>query len=277
MHRFALFFFFSIAALLPHFVLADEVRESSSETVKNFQYKTALQSSQAAIGRTLDDYLLTNQHGRSLRLSDFKGKPLVLSLVYTSCYHICPMTTRHLSKVVEKARDALGHDSFSVAVLGFDAQYDTPQAMLSYAKKQGIQDKDWFLLSADSDTINALSKQLGFLFFTSPSGFDHIVQASVIDADGVVYTQVYGEVFETPLLVEPLKDLVLGRPKPGQTFLDELVDKVRFFCTAYDPSRDGYQFDYSLFVGLVIGALIILSGFFFIFAELLKRRRLNKS
>lgn len=277
MHRFALFFFFSIAALLPHFVLADEVRESSSETVKNFQYKTALQSSQAAIGRTLDDYLLTNQHGRSLRLSDFKGKPLVLSLVYTSCYHICPMTTRHLSKVVEKARDALGHDSFSVAVLGFDAQYDTPQAMLSYAKKQGIQDKDWFLLSADSDTINALSKQLGFLFFTSPSGFDHIVQASVIDADGVVYTQVYGEVFETPLLVEPLKDLVLGRPKPGQTFLDELVDKVRFFCTAYDPSRDGYQFDYSLFVGLVIGALIILSGFFFIFAELFKRRRLNKS
>ena len=277
MHRFALFFFFSIAALFAHFVLADEVRESSSETVKNFQYKTALQSSQAAIGRTLDDYLLTNQHGRSLRLSDFKGKPLVLSLVYTSCYHICPMTTRHLSKVVEKARDALGHDSFSVAVLGFDAQYDTPQAMLSYAKKQGIQDKDWFLLSADSDTINALSKQLGFLFFTSPSGFDHIVQASVIDADGVVYTQVYGEVFETPLLVEPLKDLVLGRPKPGQTFLDELVDKVRFFCTAYDPSRDGYQFDYSLFVGLVIGALIILSGFFFIFAELFKRRRLNKS
>ena len=34
----------------------------------------------------------------------FNGKPLVLSLLYTSCYHICPMTTRHLSKVVEKAR-----------------------------------------------------------------------------------------------------------------------------------------------------------------------------
>ena len=109
------------------------------------------------------------------------------------------------------------------------------------------------------------------------SGFDHIVQASVIDAEGVVYTQVYGEVFETPLLVEPLKDLVLGRPKPGQTFFEELVDKVRFFCTAYDPSRDGYQFDYSLFVGLIIGALTILSGLAFILMEVLKGKRLDSS
>lgn len=277
MLRFVLLLFLVVSTTLPHSVFADEVAGSGSDTVKNFQYKTALQSSQAAIGRTLHDYLLTDQHGRSLRLSEFKGKPLVLSLVYTSCYHICPMTTRNLSKVVEKARDALGHDSFSVAVLGFDAQHDTPQAMISYAKKQGVEENGWYLLSADSDTINALSKQLGFLFFTSPNGFDHIVQASVIDAEGSVYTQVYGEVFETPLLVEPLKDLVLGRPKPGQTLLDELVNKVRFFCTAYDPSRDGYRFDYSLFVGLVIGAMIILSGFFFVFAELLKRRRLNKN
>ena len=95
--------------------------------------------------------------------------------------------------------------------------------------KTGVDKADWFLLSADGDTINALSKQLGFLFFTSPNGFDHIVQASVIDADSVIYTQVYGEVFDTPLLVEPLKDLVLGRPKPGQTLLDELVNKVPLF------------------------------------------------
>jgi protein SCO1 len=268
---------FAISAAAPHFVSGDEAGAGGSGSVKNFQYKTALQSSQSAIGRTLDDYLLTDHNGRSVRFSDFKGKPLVLSLAYTSCYHICPMTTRHLSKVVEKAREALGHDSFSVAILGFDAYNDTPQAMISYAKKQGIEDKEWFLLSADSETINALSKQLGFLFFTSPNGFDHIVQASVVDAEGIVYTQVYGEVFETPLLVEPLKDLVLGRPKPGQTLLDELVDKVRFFCTAYDPSRDGYHFDYSLFIGLVIGAMIILSGLAFVLSELIKGRRLRKT
>lgn len=266
----------ALSAALPQFVSGDESETGGAGSVKNFQYKTALQSSQSAIGRALGDYILTDQHGRSVKFSDFRGKPLVLSLVYTSCYHICPMTTRNLHKVVEKARTALGGDSFSVAILGFDAQHDTPQAMLSYARKQGIENAAFHLLSADSDTVNALTKQLGFQFFTSPNGFDHIVQASVIDAEGVLYTQVYGEVFETPLLVEPLKDLVLDRPKPGQTFLDELVNKVRFFCTAYDPSRDGYQFDYSLFIGLTIGAFIILSGLLFVLLELLKRSRLDR-
>jgi len=276
------YFIAALAFTLSFFILPSTLSGAQSaaegqDSITKFQYKTALQSSQEAIGRTLDDFPLTDHEGRALSLSDFRGKPLVLSLVYTSCYHICPMTTRHLSKVVEKAREALGRDSFSVAVLGFDVQYDTPQAMVSYAKKQGIEDDDWFLLSADGDTVNTLTKQLGFLFFPSPNGFDHIVQTTVIDADGKIYRQVYGEVFETPLLVEPLKELVLGRPKPGQTLFAELVDKVRFFCTTYDPNRDGYHFDYSLFIGLAIGAFIILSGLTFVVIEILKGKKLKRA
>ena len=96
------------------------------------------------------------------------------------------------------------------------------------------------------------------MFFTSPNGFDHVVQATVIDADGVIYRQVYGEVFDTPLLVEPLKELLLGRPQPNQSLLSDLINKVRFFCTNYDPASDSYHFDYSLFIGMIIGAVIII-------------------
>ncbi len=248
-------------------VVAEESRTQARDSIQSYQYKSALAASQQAVGGKVGHYTLTDHTGRTLHLSELFGKPLVLSLVYTSCYHICPMTTRHLHSVVEKARAALGQDSFNVAVLGFDAYNDTPQSMGFYAKKQGIADSDWSLLSADPDTINKLTQQLGFLFYSSPNGFDHIVQASVIDADGVLYRQVYGEVFDTPLLVEPLKELVLGRPKPGQSMLDELVDKVRFFCTTYDPNRDGYHFDYSLFIGLAIGMLIIVSGGGFVIRE----------
>ena len=246
----ALILFAGPSALLP--------AEQAQDSVSQFQYKSALQASQQAIGTTPGDHPLTDDGGRALSLSDFKGKPLVLSLIYTSCYHICPMTTRHLAKVVEKAREALGTDSFAVALLGFDAQYDSPQAMRHFARKQGVDDAGWYLLSASPDTVNTLTRELGFVYFSSPNGFDHIVQATVIDADGRIYRQVYGEVFDTPLLVEPLKELVLGRPKPGQTFIADLVDKVRLFCTTYDPSRDAYHFDYSLFIGIAIGGLIII-------------------
>jgi len=243
------------------------------DPVKAFRYKEALQHSQDAIGKVLGNYPLTDDKGRALSMNDLRGKPLVLSLIYTSCSRVCPMTTRHLAKVVEKARDALGKDSFNVAVLGFDAYNDSPQAMAYFARKQGIDKRGWRLLSADPDTINALSKELGFEFYASPNGFDHITQVTVIDAEGRIYRQVYGGAFDTPLLVEPLKELVLGRSRPNQTVLSRMIDKVHFFCTSYDPVRDAYYFDYSLFIGMAIGASIILSVIILLVREVRQGRR----
>ncbi len=269
--------FLSLTALNWPVVGADQVWADSikpEESSQNFDYTTALKISQDAIGGQLGDYRLKDSTGKEISLADFRGRPLVLSLVYTSCYHICPMTSRYLAGVVGKAREALGQDSFAVATLGFDTQFDTPKAMRHFATQQGIDDiADWRLLSTDQNTIKALAKELGFIYFTTSDGFDHIVQATIIDAEGKVYRQVYGQVFDTPLLVEPLKELVLGRPKPGQTLLTELVDKVRFFCTTYDPSQDAYRFDYSMFIGLAIGLLIIVYTGIFMLREIRHGRK----
>ncbi len=245
----------------------------SVEKQAEFDYKKDLKTSQEAIGNILGDYKVSEAYDRVQSLANFRGKPLVLSLVYTACYEICPMTTRHLAEVVDKAREALGIDSFNTAVLGFDSRIDTPEAMRLFAVKQGIDDDPaWHLLSVKPDIVPALIKDLGFNYYPSSRGFDHIIQVSVIDSNGKLYRQVYGQAFSTPLLIEPLKDLVLGKPKPNQSLTDELVNKVRFFCTTYDPVRDGYYFDYSLFVGMLIGALIILSGIAFILKEALRRK-----
>ena len=53
------------------------------------------------------------------------------------------------------------------------------------------------------------------------------------------------------------------------------LDKVRFFCTTYDPARDAYIFDYSLFVGLFIGASIMLITLGMIIRESRKRKSLQ--
>ena len=264
--------FLLIGFMLPIHVGAIE-KGDQQKAIQTFQYKSALQASQDAIGQTISDHRFVNEQGISVSMASLRGKPLVISMVYSSCYKICPMTIRHLSKVVDKARDTLGEQSFNVAVIGFDTQYDSPQAMKYFAKQQGIDDKNWNILSADPDTINALIKQLGFQFFTSPNGFDHVVQATVVDAKGEIYRQVYGEVFETQLLVEPLIELVFNRPRPNQTMISSLIDKVRFFCTSYDPNSDSYHFDYSLFIGMFIGGLILLLTATFIVREYRRNRR----
>ena len=269
----ALLLFIPLHAVAVTYLSAE--KSVSDELKPAFDYDVALKTSQSAIGRQVANHTLTDAAGKPVKLEDFRGKPLVLSLVYTSCYQICPMTTRHLSKVVEKARDAMGDDSFSVAVIGFDTRVDTPDAMQYFANKQGISDKNWSLLSVNEQVLEALSNDLGFLYYPTSSGYDHLIQATIIDADGKVYRQVYGQVFDTPLLVDPLLELVLGRPQPEQSFISSLSDKIKLFCTTYDPRSDGYYFDYSFFVEIFVGITVIVAIVLFMRRELKKNNKLR--
>ena len=60
----------------------------------------------------------------------------MISLIFTSCHHICPSTTQHLQQVVSKAQDALDDDSFAVITVGFDTANDSPERMAEFGKKQ---------------------------------------------------------------------------------------------------------------------------------------------
>ncbi len=242
-----------------------------------FDYTAALRISQEAIGNRIGDYTVTGIDGRQMQLSELRGKPMVLSLIFTSCHQICPMTTRHLAQVVEKARAALGRDSFTVVTIGFDSQKDTPEAMRHFARQQGIDDAGWEIFSISAEDAANLTRDTGMIYFPSVRGFDHVIQATVIDAEGRIYRQVYGQTFATPLLVEPLKELVLGTPQPSQSVITDLFNKIRFFCTTYDPVRDDYYFDYSLFIGIFIGASIIVFGAVWVVRENRYRQRFGRS
>ena len=224
-----------------------------------YDAERALQISQAAVGQPLTDHTFIDQLNRQVSISQFSGKPLIISMIFTSCHHVCPTTTRHLLEAVLAAREALGEDSFAVLTIGFDTARDTPDAMRAFAREQRVDVADWYFLSTGREVIESLSKELGFLYFASARGFDHINQVTVIDRDGSVYRQVYGVNFELPWLVEPLKELVFNRPPSEQHFGSGLLDRIRLFCTVYDPASGRYEFDNSLFFQIAIGFVVVLS------------------
>jgi protein SCO1/2 len=235
-----------------------------------------VQVSQAAVGNTLQDFEFTDSHGRPVSLSRYHGKPLLVSLIFTSCHHVCPAITKHLASAVDAAREALGEDSFRVITVGFDTPVDTPDAMRVFANQQDIDDPDWDFLSASAVTMAGLVENVGFVYFPSPRGFDHVNQVTVVDRDGVVYRQVYGAAFDLPWLVEPLKELVFNRPQPGSHFTSDLLGRIKLFCTVYDPNTGRYKFDYSLFVGMGVGVLSVLAVFAYLLLEFLRARRRKK-
>jgi len=247
---FGLCFAVSAAAALD----APGQRPAKRAPTPEFDNKKALEISQAVIGRSVGAHALVLSDGRHVRLSDYRGKPLVISLVYTSCYHICPTTTQHLARVVRIARDALGDDSFHVLTVGFDTRNDNPVAMGQFARRQKVGVTGWDFAGTSASIMAQLTKDLGFIYAPAPHGFNHLIQATVIDAHGKVYRQVYGMSFDTPRLVEPLKELVYGKPASG-SLLSSLSNRIKLFCTVYDAANDRYRIDYSIFVGIIIGLI----------------------
>ena len=216
----------------------------------------ALALSQAAIGSTIRPHVLRDTGGQSFDLGSMRGKPLVVSMIYTSCHHICPTITQSLASAVDIGREALGEDSFAAVTIGFDWKVDTPDRMRIYAAERGIDVPEWHFLAGDETSIAALSKDLGFQFFASAKGFDHLTQTTIIDGDGVVYRQVYGVDIEPQAFVEPLKELVFDTPRDAGN-IEHWVDTFRLFCTVFDPNSGRYRFDYSIAMTIFVGVLCL--------------------
>lgn len=246
---------------------------SNADSPVKIDEAAALATSQAAIGREIGNYSFRDTRGQRVSLADLRGRPLVISMIYSSCADVCPVITQTLEDVDDIARDALGDDAYTIVTIGFDVSADNPVQMQSFARKYGVPvNEHWMFLSGDLLSVLGLSEDIGFQFFESPKGFDHLTQTTIVDAEGKVYRQIYGESFETPHFVEPLKSLVFGTATPFASVSD-LVNKVRLFCTIYDPTSDKYRFEYSIFFRLIVGATIILSMMTFIGRWLWQNRR----
>lgn len=218
----------------------------------------ALAISEAAIGRQTGDHRLLRSDGSTLTLSQLRGQPLVISLIYTSCATVCPVSTQTLKSSVAQARRTVGADTFRILTVGFDARNDTPRRLTAFARDHSIDgDPLWDVVSASPAALEALMEEVGFSYSGAAGGFEHVSQTTILDAGGRVYRQVYGDEFPLPVFMEPLKELVFGIRVSSFT-PTALADRLRFICTVYDPKTGRYRTDYAIYIGITAGAISLI-------------------
>ena len=173
---------------------------------------------------------------------------------------------------VETARKALGDDRFSVVSIGFNQPFDNPVAMAAFARQNGIDDPRWHFLTPRPNEVQALTERFGFVYEATPKGFDHVTQVSIVDPKGVIYRQVYGENFDLPMLVQPLKELLSGQASESFT-VENVWEKVKLYCTVYDPNSGGYRVNYGIFFEIFAGLTTLGAIAWVVIRELRRRPR----
>ena len=216
--------------------------------VARLDERAALVASQAVIGSVPPDFTLLNRHSRPVRLLEYRGKPLLVSFIYTACFTDCPTQTRTLQDAVKGLDRMLGPNQFNVVSIGFNQPFDSPPVLRSFAAKHRIDYPNWEFLSPHYLHVDALTRAYGFSLLETPAGFDHIVGVTVIDAQGRIVSHVYGKHITAQALGEPLRQLILFAPPDagGRLSVDEIIERIRILCTVYDPDTGEYRYDWTL-------------------------------
>ena len=131
------------------------------------------------------DFEMMASTGERVRLSDFRGRPVLLYFGYTFCPDACPTTLSELKKVMA----ALGPDADEVQVLmvSVDPLRDTPEALRTYLA--GF-DPSFIGLSGTEEEVLSAATMLGVYFNahegTTASGYlvDHTTTLMALDQDG---------------------------------------------------------------------------------------------
>ncbi|CAG0932406.1 MAG: hypothetical protein EFKGCFLK_01277 [Rhodocyclaceae bacterium] len=230
----------------PDKVSSRPLEPAAAPNVPVLDQEKALRLSQSVINRPVGDFTLLDRNETPVRLASYRGKPLLVSFIYTGCFDVCPTTTRNLQKAVTNTVATLGAGRFNVISIGFNQPFDSPSAMKAFAAQNGISIPNWDFLSPAPAIVEELTRAFGFSYVPTPAGFDHVVQVTLVDAEGKVYRQIYGEAPSADLLVEPMKQLVTGAPVAQTDAIADILDRVRILCSVYDPRTGQYRVSYAI-------------------------------
>src|SRR5712692_11060652 len=140
-----------LALLVVVFVLLLQSPQGMSQLLRSFIPGANLPVLQGTDlgGTPAPDFRLSDQFGKPVSLSQFKGKPVILTFLYTHCPDACPLTAEKLRAVMQN----LGSDAQRVAVLAVstDPKGDTMAAAVTFSKTHRMLNYWHYLLGTHEE------------------------------------------------------------------------------------------------------------------------------
>jgi protein SCO1 len=127
------------------------------------------------------NFSLTDQFGKQVSLAEFKGKPVVLTFLYTNCPDQCPLTAEKLHATLQE----LGNAAPNVEMLAVstDPARDTTSAALKFSQTHRMQDY-WHYLVGPKSKLAPIWSSYSIYAQPQQQTVNHSLGLYVIDKQG---------------------------------------------------------------------------------------------
>ncbi|MEJ6846842.1 SCO family protein [Sinorhizobium fredii] len=171
-------------------------------------------------------FTLQDAAGRTVRLSDLRGKVVVLNFVYANCPDVCPLHAERIAELQGMINQTPMKAMVEFVTITTDPKHDTDTVLREYGPAHGLDPVNWIFLTATQnqpeDSTRKIAESYGLKFTESEEGMQmHGIVTHVIDQNGRLRARFHGLKFEPVNLVVFVNALTNrtqkphGHPEPG--------------------------------------------------------------
>jgi protein SCO1/2 len=158
-----------------------------------------------AIGDAVPDVDFTDQNQQRVNFSQFAGKVLVLTFIYTRCPNpnYCFRLNSNLGRLQKRFFQHLGHDLVLLSLI-IDPEHDQGKTLTNYASIWRANPRGWHFLTGPLPEIQKATRMFGMDFWNGEGVVTHSFHTVVVDQRGKLAANLEGNQFTA----QQLGDLV---------------------------------------------------------------------
>ncbi|MBS0376818.1 MAG: SCO family protein [Proteobacteria bacterium] len=122
--------------------------------------------------------------GTRLELAALRGRPVVVTMFYSTCTSVCPMLTLAMQRALA-ALDPGEQAAVRFVMVSLDAERDDPARLAEFAQSHHLG-APFLVAHAGAADVRAIAAALGIRYRQLPDGsFSHASVLTLLDRDGV--------------------------------------------------------------------------------------------
>ena len=164
------------------------------------------------VGQAAPDFSLTDQNREQIKLSQFAGKVVAITFVYTRCPfpNFCFRLTNNFARLQKRFAREMGRGLILLTIT-LDPVHDQPESLAEYGRTWNIDREGWHLLTGPPAEVQKFCERFGVAFFPDEGQLIHSLHTLIIDRQGKLAANLEGNEFTA----EELGDLVESVLKSG--------------------------------------------------------------
>ena len=161
--------------------------------------------------QVVPDFTLIDQNRENVTLSQFRGKLVALTFIYTRCPlpNFCFRMSNNFGVLHRRFAQQMGKELVLLSVT-FDPEHDQPETLAEYARTWTKDANGWHFLTGSPAQISRICREVGMTSWQDEGLMTHSLHTVIVDRQGRIAANLEGNEYTAQQLTDLIDVFLSG-------------------------------------------------------------------